>query len=407
MFDIKKITMFILFAVLISSSAAKLQVQAADETIKLAINGEEKEIRPKILNRNGVIYVPLIGVSKYLFGSFADYSYAAKKIIAVNKYAAVFENKIGTDIISVNGGQIKIADCSFRKSGDYYVTGEFLKTVFGINYSFSENTNTVIIWQTTETDIKTLPPEIRDLNEIMLLRHYQPELLERYIRYKKINPALIYFDVVTYVNIGLDFPFYSGIIAKQVKNPNSKLVLCNKYNCLSGDYVPEGYKKTDGRVLSLRGEAKEQFDKMQADASKSGINIYIVSGYRSYTVQNQVYHNYKLNDPNGADTYSARPGYSEHQTGLAADLNSASASAHFENAKEYAWLAENAHKYGFILRYPKGKEWITGYIFEPWHWRYVGVKVAGNIKNLDITFDEYYAIYLVPQNYRYNMQSIK
>jgi LAS superfamily LD-carboxypeptidase LdcB len=200
----------------------------------------------------------------------------------------------------------------------------------------------------------------------------------------------------------LDFSFYSGIIGKQVKNPNTKLVLCNKYNYLPSDYVPEGYKKTDGRVLSLQKEAQEQFDKMRADALKSGINIYIVSGYRSYAVQNQIFNNYKLNDPKGAETYSARPGYSEHQTGLAADLNSASASANFQNTKEYAWLTANAHKYGFILRYPKGKEWITGYIFEPWHWRYVGVKVAEKIKELDITFDEYYAIYLVPQNY--NMQ---
>ena len=397
MMNIKKFTVFLVCLLLLSGA---ITVKADDNIIKLAVNGEEKEIRPKILDKNGVIYIPIVGVSKFLYGSFADYSFSAKKIIAVNKNATVFENTINTDIIFVNGGEIKISDCSFRKSGDYYVTVEFLKTVFGISCTFNEKTDTVIIWQTTETDVKTLPPEIQDLDEVMLFRHYQPELLERYVKYKRTNPKLTYFDAVTYVNIGLDFPFYSGIIGKQVKNPNSKLVLCNKYNYLSNDYVPEGYKKTDGRVLSLRGEAQEQFDKMRADALKSGINIYIVSGYRSYAVQNQVYNNYKITDPNGADTYSARPGYSEHQTGLAADLNLASASAHFENTKEYAWLVENAHKYGFILRYPKGKEWLTGYIFEPWHWRYVGVKIAEKIKESDITFDEYYAIYLVPQNYK-------
>ena len=401
MINIKKVTIFILCIFILSGA---ISVKADDNIIKLTVNGEEKEIRPKILDKDGVIYIPIIGVSKFLYGSFADYSFTYKKTIAVNKNAAVFENKTDTDIIFVNGGKIKISDCSFRKSGDCYVTIEFLKTVFGISCNYNKNTNTVVIWQTEETDIKKLPPEIQELDDVMLFRHYQPENLERYIKYKRTNPKLNYFDVVTYVNIGLDFPHYSGIIAKQTKNPKSNLVLCNKYNHLPEDYVPEGYKITDGRVLSLRGEAQEEFNKMRADALKSGINIYIVSGYRSYAVQKQIYNNYKLNDPNGADAYSARPGFSEHQTELAADLNSASASARFENTKEYAWLAENAHKYGFILRYPKEKEWITGYIFEPWHWRYVGVKVAGNIKDLNITFDEYYAIYLVPQNARYYYQ---
>lgn len=385
-------TIFIVFVI-----ARVLSVHAAeDNIIKIKINGEENEISPKILNRNGKIYIPLDGVSKFLYGSFTDYSVDIKKIIAVNRYGSVFTNQIDTDIISVNGGKIKIAYSSFRESGDSYVTVEFLSTVFGITSKFDDKTNTVIIWQTKETDVKKLPRELQDLSGAMMLSHYQPEYLERYIKYKKLNPDLKYYDVVTRVNIGLDFPFYSSIVGQQVKNPESNLVLCNKYNYLPGDYVPEGYKKTDGRILSLRGEAQEQFARMRRDASKSGLNIYIVSAYRSYAVQNQIFNNYKRRDPNGAETYSARPGYSEHQTGLAADLNLVS--ANFENTKEYAWLTENAHIYGFILRYPKGMEWMTGYVFEPWHWRYVGVKTAESIKELGITYDEYHAIYLVPQN---------
>ena len=368
--------------------------------IVLKINGEEKDISPKILNKDGTIYIPANGVSKFLYGSFADYINSAKKIIAVNRLGSVFTSELNTDIISVNGGKIKIADSSFRESGDSYVSAEFLHTVFGISCKFDEKTNTVIIYQTSETDINKLPQELRDLDGAMLLRNYQPEYLERYIKYKKSKPELKYSDVVTYVNIGLDYPFYSSIIAKQVTDPNSNLVLCNKYNSLPSDYVPEGYKKADGRVLSLRGEAQTQFTKMRTDASKAGRSIYIVSAYRSYTVQNQIYNNYKRNDPKGADTYSARPGYSEHQTGLAADLNLVS--ANFENTKEYKWLGENAHKYGFILRYPKGKDWLTGYVFEPWHWRYVGISTAEKIKELGITYDEYYAIYLVPENVNYN-----
>lgn len=384
-----------------SDNAADDVVDSEITIIRLSVNGEEKDISPQILNKDGVIYVPVSGALKFLFGSFVDYSSRTTTITAVNRYATIFTNKINTDIISVNGGKIKISECSFRKSGDCYVTSEFLHIVFGVNCKFDEISNTVIISQTTETDRNKLPQEIQDLDLSMLLRHYQPENLERYVTYKKSHADLAYSDVVTYVNIGLDFPYYSGMVAQQVKNPESNLVLCNKYNYLPDDYVPDGYKKSDGRVLAFKSEAQGQFDKMRADASKSGVNIYIVSGYRSYAVQNQIYNNYKRQDPNGADTYSARPGYSEHQTGLAADLNSASASSHFENTKAYAWLAENAYKYGFILRYPKNKEWITGYIFEPWHWRYVGVKIAGEIKDSGLTYDEYYAIYLVPQNPRF------
>ena len=373
---------------------------AEPDIIKLTVNGEAKEIRPKILSRDGKIYIPVIAVSQYLFGSFADYNSSSGKIIAVNKNGAIFENKLNTDIIYANGRQIKNDAKSFKESDDYYVTEKFLTIVFGIKCAYNKNKKTVEISQTTETDIKKLRPEIRELEKVAKMRHYQPDYLERYIKYKKKNPNIAYFDVVTYVNIGLDYPFYSAKIVKEAKNPDSMLVLCNKYSRLPANYVPEGYKKADGRVLSLKREAQEQFDKMRSAASKAGISIYIISGYRSYAIQDQVYNNYKKNDPKGADTYSARPGHSEHQTGLAADINVGSSTANFENTKEYAWLVENAHKYGFIHRYQKGKEWITGYIFEPWHWRYVGTEVAKIIKEQDITFDEYYAIYCVPQNVR-------
>ena len=96
-----------------------------------------------------------------------------------------------------------------------------------------------------------------------------------------------------------------------------------------------------------------------------------------------------------ADLKAARPGYSEHQTGLALDITTRLAEdEEFVNTEEFSWLKENAHKYGFILRYPEGKENITGYSYEPWHYRYVGIDVATKIYNENITFDEYYAYYI-------------
>ena len=93
-----------------------------------------------------------------------------------------------------------------------------------------------------------------------------------------------------------------------------------------------------------------------------------------------------------ADTYSARAGSSEHQTGLAVDINTASSRANFQNTKEYKWLINNSYKYGFIERYPKGKTNITGYKYEPWHYRYVGIEAASIIHEKGITFEEYKVI---------------
>ena len=96
-----------------------------------------------------------------------------------------------------------------------------------------------------------------------------------------------------------------------------------------------------------------------------------------------------------ADKYTARPGYSEHQTGLAIDVKDGSGQyAFFKNSDEYKWMKDNAHKYGFILRYPEGKEHITGFSFEAWHYRYVGVDVATFIYENDLTFDEYHMMYI-------------
>ncbi|SHM85198.1 D-alanyl-D-alanine carboxypeptidase [Ruminococcus flavefaciens] len=112
------------------------------------------------------------------------------------------------------------------------------------------------------------------------------------------------------------------------------------------------------------------------------------SGFRSYATQNTIYNNYVASDGvEVADTYSARPGHSEHQTGLAIDVNSISND--FIGTPECEWLAKNAHKYGFIIRYPKGKESITGYRYEPWHIRFVGIDTATAIYNSGLCLEEY------------------
>jgi len=179
------------------------------------------------------------------------------------------------------------------------------------------------------------------------------------------------------------------------------LILVNKANGLDRDYVPDDlrdikYFATDrsaeGRYM--RASAADAFHSLVEGAAEHGIELVMTTAYRSYGFQAALYSSYVASDGQAAaDRYSARPGFSEHQTGLAVDVSSASVgyklTSGFAETTEGKWLAENAHLFGFILRYPKDKEDITGYQFEPWHLRYVGYVAARFIYENEITFEEY------------------
>jgi len=154
------------------------------------------------------------------------------------------------------------------------------------------------------------------------------------------------------------------------------LVVNKKYE-LPSDYNP-----------GVNEEALQAFNDMKYQAKQEGISLTIVSGYRSYETQAAIFKkNVNLYGEEEANTFSARPGQSEHQTGLAFDINSTKWS--FGDTKEAKWLAANCYKYGFIIRYPEGKEKITGYVYEPWHIRYVGIEPATEIYGLGICLEEY------------------
>lgn len=142
-------------------------------------------------------------------------------------------------------------------------------------------------------------------------------------------------------------------------------------------------------------EAREMFDKMAAEAALSAYKLTAFSTYRSFEYQTGLYNRYADKEgPEKADQYSARPGYSEHQTGLAFDIGEVNQeklwlTAEFGESAAGKWLAENAHRYGFIMRYPLGKEDITGYMYESWHFRYVGESIASEIYAKKGTLEEY------------------
>ncbi|MBQ9946123.1 MAG: M15 family metallopeptidase [Clostridia bacterium] len=159
------------------------------------------------------------------------------------------------------------------------------------------------------------------------------------------------------------------------------VLVANKTYSLPEDYNPG----------SLLPECEKAFFEMKSAAAKEGLNLWNASGFRSYELQSRLYKRYSERDgKEAADRYSARPGHSEHQTGLAIDLNTITSA--FANTKEGKWVAENCHKYGFILRYPKEKEAQTGYMYEAWHIRYVGIETAGKIYNSGLCLEEYYGI---------------
>ena len=170
------------------------------------------------------------------------------------------------------------------------------------------------------------------------------------------------------------------------------VIVVNKTYSLPSNFAPNNLVTING-YIKVVDYVKNSFNELKSDASSIGLNIYASSGYRSYSDQKYIYNNYvKMDGQEKADTYSARAGYSEHQTGLAIDVNTIDMT--FDNTEESIWLKENCYRYGFIIRYPKNKDSITGYMYEPWHIRYVGKELAKKLYNDGqwITLEEYYGI---------------
>ena len=187
--------------------------------------------------------------------------------------------------------------------------------------------------------------------------------------------------------------FYKDV--NTIYSPTTYDFIVNKNNKLTNDYVPSDLELIDNEYAYedkyLRHEAKVAFEKMASNAKRDGFNIIAVSTYRSYDYQDKLYNGYvKDKGFYYADMASARKGHSEHQTGLAVDVsNNTLDYDNFENTKEFTWMINNSYKYGFILRYPKAKFHITGFKYEPWHYRYVGDDAAKYIHDNDITLEEY------------------
>ncbi len=255
-------------------------------------------------------------------------------------------------------------------------------------------TSVIVISTTKDTTKKVLTPEQKEIKKMKKIPYYKEKNKKRYLAYQEEKKDLPIEDVVMHVNIGIDKPYYTN--TKKATNLNKTTLLVNKYYYLTEDYVPENLEEISLSYarsgMQLVHEAKEAFETLSEEAKKEGMNIIAMSSYRSYEYQVDLYNRYVETDgKEAADTYSARAGYSEHQTGLAVDVyNKELPYTSFEQTEEFTWMQENAYKYGFILRFPKDKVNITGYQYESWHYRYVGEEVAEYIHKNNLTLEEYY-----------------
>ena len=235
--------------------------------------------------------------------------------------------------------------------------------------------------------------ELNNINK--KLDYFKDDYLDRYLEYKKNNQNLSNEQIIKNVNMNLDLEKYEQ--TQPAKYQNTEKILVNKYYNVGQDYIPENLELIDNQYaignMKMVKVAKEAFESLSAAAKKENLNIIAMSTYRSYDYQTNLYNRYVAQDgKENADTYSGRPGHSEHQTGLAADVyNKTETYTNFERTKEYQWMQEHAHEYGFILRFPENKVGETGYQFESWHYRYVGLEAAKYIKEHNISFEEYFA----------------
>ncbi|MDR3365125.1 MAG: M15 family metallopeptidase [Clostridiales Family XIII bacterium] len=228
------------------------------------------------------------------------------------------------------------------------------------------------------------------LSPFEALWYYEAARAGRYDAFAAARPELAPGDVVWMVDADLDIPAYTD--THEAPDPDSLHVLVNKHFSLPDDYVPADL--VDIGATMMRAEAAGAMQEMIDAAQEEGLTLWSQSGFRSYGIQVSLYNQYSARDGSeAADTYSARPGFSEHQTGLTTDLNTITDA--FGDTPEGVWVAQNCWRYGYIVRYTKENTDVTLYKPEPWHMRYIGQGAAAAMRDLGIlSFEEYSVKYI-------------
>lgn len=261
--------------------------------------------------------------------------------------------------------------------------------------------------QKTSEDIASTNEKQSNTTKPEQIKQPNTEIQQKPITSVKESPIAVKKEPSKPINKPVEKPAEKPVENKDsiqvVAQPNSIPVVVNKSLSLPENFVPQNLVylnvpfifsgKSEKRMM--RKEASIELERLFAGAKNEGVTLLGVSAYRSYQTQKALFERYVAIDGyEKARTYSAVPGTSEHQTGLAIDVTGGNgkcpAEDCFAGTKEAAWLEQNAAKYGFIIRYPKGKDAITGYKYEPWHLRYVGKDVALDVSTQGITLEEYF-----------------
>ncbi len=366
----------------------------AAENLTVSTNFKTTVIEQGINNIDGREYLPFMEVCEAL-GAVVYENDLKNSVFIISRDGDTLTHTVGNGFYILNG-EIKILPYpSVYREKDILVPPEMIETAFVVKINGTQITREMYTSYYNEL--------ITGLLQYCIYGDFYPENFERYYRYACNNPGTDPGIVINNVNIGLDkTPIDDSVLTT---NPDSRMVLVNKLNRLPENYqaknlVPVGnlYMKFAGSGYLLDKEAYYKYVDMYDAAAKEGLYLKMVSAYRTEEYQRNLYNSYVRNyGKSYAEKYSAKPAYSEHQTGLAVDINSIYTS--FENSKEYKWLKNHAHEFGFIERYQKGEEFITGYAYEPWHYRYVGEETAKIIHDNSITYEEYYAVYLHKSEY--------
>ena len=280
------------------------------------------------------------------------------------------------------------------KTVNYHKTYEY--KLGKIGYTEEEITNLKKL-DNTSLDYLLTTTYIQKLSSLVNEKYFMEKNLKKYIGYLDKNDNLS--DVVAIINVGSNNEWYTN--TKKTNLEKGHLMLTNKFYYLDNTYNSDNMVKVSkkysyGENQMLTNETYDAFLSMFNAAKKENLTLIINSSFRSFEDQEEIYNYYKINKgEEAADKIAAKAGFSEHQTGMSVDIQTyGSTASTFEEFDEFKWLQNNAHKYGFILRYPKNKEYLTGYEYESWHYRFVGKEVATYIFENNITFDEYYAYFI-------------
>ena len=318
-----------------------------------------------------------------------------KKKIKLKKQVWILLGIIILLIIGINFGKKKYKEYKYKQTYEY----KLLQKGYTIDeYKLLKN-------NFNEKELSGFLNKEKDDITLNLLKekYFIKKNYSDYLNYYNSNKDFPLKKVVATVNTNTNREYYEN--PKEANLNKDYLILVNKYYYLKDDYSPSDLVIISSKYAWGENGSKETrqitlnaYLNMYEAAKNDGIDLMINSSYRTYENQQTVYKKYE--DREGtiyADEIAARPGHSEHQTGLALDIFSKTNSntKTFKDSEAYKWLLDNSYKYGFILRYPEDKEYLTGFSFESWHYRYVGKEIAKYIHDNNLCYEEYYAANLI------------